>query len=411
MTNSKMTIFRSRMLLRCQQSSNGQIGRRLSCLLKRSLSSAPASTESTQTTSVVLDLPTRHSWKQAPRVCGDIHELQESTASIIEQPLGSLYVSNASFSFKDSTSSIESQRNEVYEVADDTIQQVEYLMRGHASFVEGSIYNKQDSTNSLLSGPEHLEQMKQLLQKMQQEGDLYMQLREEHLKIADDGTGDGGEKIVEEEAPDLDFAPPGATIAMYDAFLDSMAVQKERMEDPVPFFETSLQALQACELDADFLMTEQDRRKKQYFQQRDTYTLATPITYNAALRGIGDHTDFANPQYRDNALNASFHLYNHLTHSGHLLRNSASIGYMLQILSQALPDSRVKGNISVTFWKQACQMGLVTPKLVASMQSIHRDLKCGPEFEPVVEQLEIPLTELPQRYRRAVKVTRHSANY
>jgi len=381
--------------------------------LKRSLSSAPATSESSEATSVVVDFPTRHSWKQTPRVCSDVQELKESTASILEQPLGSLYVSNASDSFKDSTSSIENQRNEVYEIADATIQQVEYLMRGHASFVEGSIYDRKGSTGSSLSGPEHLEQMQLLLQKMQHEGNLYMRLREEHLKLAEEETEEeDGEKVAEsEESPDMDFAPPGATITMYDAVLDSMAVQSERREDPLVFFETSLQALQAFELDADFLMTEEDKRKKQYFQQRDTYTLATPVTYNAALRGISDHTDFSNPEHRDNALNASFHLYNHMTHSEHLLRNSASIGYMLHIVNQALPDSRVKGNISVTFWKQAYQMGLVTPQLVERMQSIHSDLKCGPEFERVVKQLETPLSDLPQRYRRAVKQTRHSANY
>lgn len=383
--------------------------------MNRSLSSAaPATAEASETPSVVVDFPTRHSWKQAPRVCSDIQELKESTASILEQPAGSLYVANAAHSFKDPSSSIEHQRNEVYETADATIQQVEYLMRGHASFVEGSIYNGKDSTGSSISGPEHLEQMQQLLQKMQHEGKLYMKLREEHLKLAaEEETGEeDGEKVAEsEEAPDMDFAPPGATIAMYDAVLDSMAVQSEKRGDPLPFFQTSLQALQAFELDAEFLMTEEDKRKKQYFQQRDTYTLATPVTYNATLRGIADHTDFAAPQHRDNALNASFHLYNHLTHSEHLLRNSASIGHMLHIVDKALPDSRVKGNISVTFWKQACQMGLVTSELMESMQSIHQDLKCGPEFGPVVEQLETPLSDLPQRYRRAVKQTRHSASY
>ncbi|CAJ1970208.1 unnamed protein product [Cylindrotheca closterium] len=408
-----MAISRSRLILQRQTSGQSHLGRKVSGLLKRTLSSAPAITETTETASVVVDLPTRHSWKQPPRICGDVQELTESTASILEQPLGSLYVSNAAHSFKDPTSSIEHQRNEVYETADATIQQVEYLMRGHASFVEGSIYDRAGSTGSSLSGPEHLEQMQQLLQKMQQEGNLYMRLREEHLKLAEDETGEeDGETVAQsEESPDMDFAPPGATIAMYDVVLDSMAVQSERREDPLLFFQTSLQALQAFELDAEFLMTQEDKRKKEYFQQRDTYTLATPVTYNAALRGIAVHTSFANPQHRDNALNASFHLYNHMTHSEHLLRNSASIGYMLQIVNQALPDSRVKGNISVTFWKQACQMGLVTPQVVESMQSIHKDLKCGPEFEPVVKQLETPLSDFPQRYRRAVKQTRHSANY
>ena len=409
-----MAISSSRVFLQHEKCSRSQLGRRVLCLLKRSLSSASAATEASQAKhSAVLDLPTRHSWKQTPRVCSDFHELQESTTSILEQPLGSLFVSNASHTFKDSTSSIESQRNEVYEIADAAIQQVEYLMRGHASFVKGSMYNKKDQANSLLSGPEHLEQMKLLLQRMQQEGSLYMQLREEHLKLVDDVTaGEGAETVGEpEEVPDLDFAPPGATIAMYDAVLDSMAVQQERIKDPLSFFETTLLALQACELDWDFLMTEGDRRKKQYFQQRDTYTLVTPITYNAALRGIAEHTDYTNPQHRDNALNASFHLYNHLTHSEHLLRNSASIGYMLQVIGRALPDSRVKGNISVTFWKQACQMGLVTPQLIATMKSIHTGLRCGPEFAPVLEQVQTPLSELPQRYRRAVKLTRLSANY
>lgn len=409
-----MSVSTGRLILQRHRSQR-HLGKKISALLKRSLSAATATEEADEAAnhSVVLDLPTRHSWKQGPRACQDVQELQESTASILDQPLGSLYVSDASGSFKNSVNFAD-QRDEVYEVADATIQRVEYLMRGHASFVEGSLHHKPGAVPSAMDATEHLGHMQQLLERMQQEGNLYMRLREEHLKLAD-GHVESGETREEVESEDegskVDFAPPGATVAMYDAILDAMAVQPKRIEDPLPFFETSLKALHAFESDAPFLLLEQDARKKQRFQQRDAYTVVTPVTYNAALRGIAEHTDFANPRNRDIALNSSFHLYNHWTHSEHLLRNSASIGYMLQIVNQALPDSRVKGNISVTFWKQACQMGLATPALAESMQSIHRDLKCGPEFEPVLEQVKTPLRDLPQRYRRAVKQTRHSTKY
>ena len=117
------------------------------------------------------------------------------------------------------------------------------------------------------------------------------------------------------------------------------------------------------------------------------------------------------PKQRDNALDGAFGVYNHLTHSEHLVRNTASILYLLRIVDEALPSSRVKGNISVTLWKQACQFGVITPELSQAIQNIHQDNACGPEFDIFIKQVATPIDELPQRYRRFANKTKHLKNY
>jgi hypothetical protein len=389
-------------------------------LLKRCFSSAAVS----------ADLPTRHSWKQPPPVCQDLKELEESTAAILEEPVGALYASATKI-----PPSTEAQRSDIYDAADATIQQVEYLIRGHSSKVPGALYNqKKDAASD--QPQQHLDKMQQLLQRMQKEGSMYMQLREEQLKLLaaseredsesdsdsesggdsdsdsdSDSDNDSSSSSSDEEDDDgeetLDFSPPGGTITMYDAVLDAMAVAPNTNPYPLDFFQTSMQALSAHELDSQYVL--QDSQQK--IMHRDKYSIATPITYHAALRGISEKTDFENPKYRDDALNAAFGLYNHLSHSDHLPRNTASILYMVQIVDKALPASRVKGNISVTFWKQACQIGVISPAVVEAIQSMHEDNACGPEFDVLLKQLDTPLDQLPQRYRRAVNKNRHSQHY
>jgi hypothetical protein len=372
----------------------------------RPLSSAAASISSAAAAAAVADLPTRHSWKQPPKVCQDLKELEESTSLILEGPVGCLYALAANKSV---------ERSDIYDVADATIQQVEYLIRGHSSNVPGSLYSRSTAHTSN-QAQHHLDKMKQLLGRVQKEGSMCMQLRQEKLNLSadadvedSDSSSSSSSSSDEDDDNDfLDFAPPGATIAMYDAVLDAMAViPNSNNFDPLDFFHTSMQALSANELDTQYLF----HRDQLQIPARDTYTLVTPITYHAALRGISNKTNFENPKHRDYALNAAFGLYNHLTHSEHLVRNNASILYMAGIVDKALPASRVKGNISVTLWKQACQIGVVSPNLVQVIQKIHMDSSCGPEFDVFLKQLAMSLDDLPQKYRRFAKKYMHSKDY
>lgn len=408
--------------------------------LSSSSSATTASFSSSATTVVTNDLPTRHSWKQPPKICHDLAELEETTATILDQSVGSLYAATATSGSSpttsfDSTTPLKGQRSQIYDAADPTIQLVEYLIRGHSSKLQGSMYSnyqgkeQEESSSNKQKQLQHLDSIKKLLQRMHDEGSMYMRLRQEALKLNEeddsssisDNSSSSSDSNADDDNDDatlLEFAPPGATMTMYDSVLDAMAVIPENSDtvvDPLDIFHTTMQALSANDLDIEHNFDDSKNEKSRLnmqLQQHNKYTLATPITYNAALRGLLSNTDFKDPKQRDNALNGAFGLYNHLTHSRHLVRNTASILYMVQIVNEALPGSRVKGNISVTLWKQACQFGVITPELAQAVQAIHgENASCGPEFDIFLKQLDTPMNELPQRYRRFAKKYKHSKHY
>eukprot|EP00980_Cylindrotheca_fusiformis_P003467 scaffold774_cov75-Cylindrotheca_fusiformis.AAC.4 len=495
----RMLLFRNRSTTTSITSSSKTVCRKFSSPAVAQATTSTMSMSSSMpsmSSSSSLKLPTRHSWKKPPPICHDWMELQEMTTTILQQPIGSLYSYQPESTDTNNTNNnnrliwAAQERWKSYEIADPTIQQVEYLIRGHASKIPGSLYYSNSgytaagattaagTTATAAEEQEHhhhyhhLESMQQLLKRMQQEGMMYMQVRKEQQKLqrarnnssssesdssdsdsdSDSSSSDSSDSSDDEENNNNnnkttaleDFAPPGATIAMYDAILDAMAVSlsapapdgkndNNNTNDPLDFLHWSLQALTMEEQDAElvsllFSSNTTSHRRRLRRHASDQYSMATHVTYNAALRGIAQGIIKNNSQqqqeYCDNALYAAFQLYNHLTHSNHLPRNTASIIYMCQIVHHALlPESgsRVKGNISVTFWKQACQLGLASTELANTILQMHTTTdnnnnnssssSCGPEFDVFLKQLKTPLDQLPQRYRRSVKKNQHSKHY
>jgi hypothetical protein len=76
-----------------------------------------------------------------------------------------------------------------------------------------------------------------------------------------------------------------------------------------------------------------------------------------------------------------------------------------------LPTSRVEGNMSGSLWYDASHLGLVTPEVVDTVKAIHASSSNGPEFDVFLTELERPLDDMPQGYRRHVKKYRHSEYY
>ena len=115
--------------------------------------------------------------------------------------------------------------------------------------------------------------------------------------------------------------------------------------------------------------------------------LPTQITYNAALRGIVA-TAVSEPEpIRDEALQGGFGLYNLMTHDPHIPRNSKTIQYMLRLINKTFPTSRVKGNMSVTLFHDACELGVVTKDLVEDVLRVHTPSN-GPEFDIFLEEIQ-----------------------
>ena len=382
---------------------------------RRGLSSATA-----------VEIPTRHSLKQPPRVCSDPVELQEETLRLLETPVGKLYASKAT-----ATGGVD----EAYELAYGTIQRAEYLQFGHASQIAGSLYALVDSISSKVSEDPISASMKPLLERMQKEGEMYMQLRHEKRAISSDdsatfmpGSYEGGFSTDEEgylasseddsdsssdessgssssddDSDDdsdtasmaskrskvlRDFAPPGPTSKMQEALLDAMACVGQA--SPLEYYDVAVTVLKANDLD----------------KGKNLNTLPSHVTYNAALRGIAK-CDIADEQTRDEALSSAFTLYNHLTHSLHLPRNNMTFVYMLQVIDKAFPACRVKGNISATLWDHASRLGVANEEVIAAMRQVH-DPTNGPEFDILLEEFS---SSLPQKYRRFISKYRHSDNY
>ena len=378
-----------------------------------------------------FDLPTRHSLMQPPKVCTDPIELREETARLMEAPVGTLYAGQAT---------VDGGREEAYELAYHTIQKAEYLQFGHASQIPGTMY----ASSLSLGGVEPLQAdmnplalMKTLVERLEQEGEMYLQLRRQKQRTTlshhhagkmvymasptvgddnddesdsssdDETTGnasssssssdddDDSEDETEMSAgtsttPSFEFAPPGPTAKMQEALLDAMACVGTAA--PGDYFEIAIKILEANDLD----------------KGTNPYTLPSHVTYNAALRGISRcplaEDDAA---VRDEAISSAFALYNHLTHSLHLPRNSATFVYMLQTVNNVFPASRVKGNICVTLWDHASRLGVADTNVIETLKEVLGG-ENGPEFEILTDELS---GAMPQKYRKFVNKYRHSDNY
>ncbi len=365
-----------------------------------------------------LDIPTRHSLKQPPRVCSDPVELKEDTARLLEVPLGKLYADRAT---------ADGDIEEAYHLAYSTIAKAEYLMFGHASQIVGSMYAGEGGGST--ASPEDIVclSMKPLIARLQQEGEIYMQLRHEK-RVSQADVGDAftpgsaaGEDLSADEQGYLssseddssssssssdddsdeerenshksskaayDFSPPGPTSKMQESLLDAMACVGKSA--PSEYYEVALEIIGASDLD----------------KGSNAYTQPSHVTFNAALRGIAT-SDLSNEMVRDDALSSAFSLYNHLTHSLHLPRNAMTYVYMFQIIEKGFPASRVRGNISCTLWDHASRQGVVNEKVIEALKSVHASTN-GPEFQSLLDHISGPL---PQKYRRFVNKFRHSSNY
>ena len=374
-------------------------------------------------------IPFRHSIKAPPKVLRhQSKELQQFTEQLLTASPGALY------QYQDSHTT----RDHAWKAAESTVQLAEYVLRGHASWIPGSIYYKKTKNNEdsapTLTVAQHVAQMQAILTRLQQEGQVYMQLRHERLaqKFQERQAVAAAAMNMEEgaEVPTLadttkQFAPPGPTVGMYDVLLDSMAVTTTTSTDAEPAttttpieFVTLLRQLHAAHtLDGgDATNT-------------NLATFPTMQSFNATLRGIAS-CEFSTPSQadddleleceviRDQAMEA-FGIYNSMAHttSDRLRRNSATITYMLQIVTKYIPTSRTKGNIAFSIWMQATKEGIVDSNHQATSirTSVQQSYKVantpsnGVEFDDLVEERCDPDFVLPTKWIRHAKNRRHDA--
>ena len=320
-------------------------------------------------------LPTRHSLSQPKRLCEDSTELKDRTAALLGTTVGKLY----------SADTRNTTRAAAYYAANESIQLAEYLVLGHARNIPGSLYadHNAGSDDPLTS----LTSMKSILNRMQNEGAMFMELRNENIlqQLA-------SEEHEETEPPSFleDFAPPAATGVMYDAVLDAMACTKSG--GPMEYLDLATTLIHRYAMD----------------EKENAFTIPTMVTYNAPLRGVA-LLDIQDQVLRDEAMRMAFTLYNSLTHSelAHIQRNPRTMTYMCRILDKCIPGSRVKGNMSVTFFSHATQLGILDEAVIDALRQIHSSQN-GPEFQILLDHLS---GDLPQRFRRFVNKYNHSEHY
>lgn len=361
---------------------------------------------------MAMEIPTRHSLRQPPRICVDPVELREETQKLLDAPVGTLYAGQAT---------ADGGREEAYDLAYDTIKKAEYLQFGHASQVAGTIYSEQlreAGTVELVEDLEAITFMKPIIDRMQQEGTMYLELRQQkqgsrpseadfggvaggtnmdagYLSSSDDDSSSSSDEDSDNEAaaenspPALDFSPPGPTAKLQEALLDAMACAGGQTH-PLEYYEMAMTIIEGGDID----------------KGTNTYTLPSHVTYNAALRGISK-CDLSEEPLRDEALSCAFSLYNHLSHSLHLPRNAATFYYMLQNVDNIFPASRVKGNICVTLWDHASRMGVADARFVDTLKKVLGNGN-GPEFDILLHELSV---KIPQKYHRFAKKYRNGDNY
>jgi hypothetical protein len=384
--------------------------------------------------------------------------LRELTQELLESPVGSLFCQSG----VESSSSKNDDRDEAYALARESGELVEYLLRGFNCTIGPLTLcsnDKVSATNDF--DPDEvsssLETMMDVMERFHQEGEMYLRLRQEALDYSagvNSDSSDGGSSSSassnseknEADARDQqrsqlrsgnnDFAAPGVTIAMYDTILDAMACATHvslegqsanassesasflQMLEPDDVYRVAGAALKAHDLNNQF------EDGDMFFSP----TTPTMVTYNAALRGIGNiclsetSIDERKGEIIDQGLAHGFGVYNHLTHNEHGLpkRNAASIIYLLKIIQACIPPSRTRGNMTVALWHQASMEGLVTPELIECIKKLH-DNSNGPEFDVFLESLDKCTTSAdekqnkviitPQRFARFAKKYSHSKFY
>jgi hypothetical protein len=117
-------------------------------------------------------LPTRHSRLLPPPICLDLAELREETERILDSKPGTLFTLGLS------GGDVRLQSDTAWMLCDPISQQVEYLIKGHSASVDGTIMNRIHGSRG--DNPENaMTSMAGLLDRMEEEGTSYMQLREQ----------------------------------------------------------------------------------------------------------------------------------------------------------------------------------------------------------------------------------------
>jgi len=228
---------------------------------------------------------------------------------------------------------------------------------------------------------EIIQKMMQLLERMEQEGKVYVELRSKYRSqlarvseqpgVADNENENENDNVVDEDTNNGAWkmnalianygAPPGPTVAMYDLILDAIAVSIPSSADPLSLLQTSrklyLKALERYELDA-----------KAGTDEWNPSSCPTPATFNAVIRAATIAAD--DEEVRDWAMENAFFAFDAMYHHAIVHRNSATYRYMLDMIGVHFPVGEMRGNIAAAMWEKALQDKVIDVALFESMKKV-----------------------------------------
>ena len=377
-------------------------------------------------------LPSRHSRHLPPRYCLDVIELTEETQRLLEAPPGTLFTHGGQ--------TLRESSQDAWKICDETSQRFEYLIHGHSARVEGTIMNRRHEqqqqqlllllnqsnnnhdnhnnhthinsnhiTNINNADPqETIVTIKALLDRIEQEGECYMQLRKQvflqhtreeqriktemenndessaafmeqmHQQVRqqmglaefvpspknnsndnnneDDNDDNSNDNNDTDDSTLVTFTSPGPTIRMYDTYLDTMAVHATE-NTPNQVMNVLTNIIQRYDDDGGI---------KQNINRHST---PTALSFNGVLRACAN-TPISNNKTRDEAITTAFTVYDAFREYMQP-KNAASFAYMIQVVSKCIPPSLTRGNIALTLYKTAEEERVVDDILVEAMKELH----------------------------------------
>lgn len=335
-------------------------------------------------------LPTRHSRSAPAPACLDATQLKEGADEVLGTSPGALIPYEPS------------KRDDslhAWEVADEAIQKVEWLIRGYSAQVQNTSVQALHRHQSL-GDPSHcLSGIQQLLDKMEKEGKLYMDMRRKmRSQLAVEEQGDEADKFArsndlgEAESEIARFASPGQTITMFDTLLDTMCVAT----DP-----------NTPELVGALLSRVNDRFEQDGGHEINVNpnTVPTQMTFNAGIRAIAN-TQPGSEKTRDDALMHAFVTFESLRES-HAKRNAATYAHMLQVVAKFIPASQMAGNVAHGLWHMAKDDQVIDTNVMRAMEMIDsgNDSKYENFMEETIRGKEIH--HMPQKWRKFGKAWRY----
>lgn len=325
-------------------------------------------------------IPTRHSRHSPPPACVDREALHEMTSEIVESRPGSL------FCYDSSLAAPSNDRSHAWDVCNTVVQKVEWLVGGHSSFVANTIQQKVQQTEGDGDELDRINAIESLIDRVEEEGELYMKLRQQVL----------ASKTDDEDAESMltfTFAAPGPTVAMYDTLLDTLA-QTSETENP--------------EKAANVLDSVIARFKKDGGLERNSnpYTVPTAISYNGVLRAIAN-TPNASERTRDSALTHAFETFSNFSEAP-IPPNSGTYLYMIQILERFVPNSETRDNILNGMWTLAKNDQVVDGRIMETMETI--ELTNVENLDPFVRSSREGDSDyvIPLQWRKFARTRRHS---